>query len=478
MMKLNKNITLNTTQHAKQHPGQHSIKNRRIKNGIAAAVVLAVAGIGAFGIRSDAAQIKDGWTEDGKYWYEGGVRQGYDPEDRSYRGKEIYDADSDAWYWLDAIQYGAKAVNKDVYQESYAGIYADRADGTGKWVRYDENGHMVKGWDTNDYGKYYFDLETGAMVKGTAVIDGVEYCFDSETGVLCDNIFITENGCRYWYENGIRQGLEGRGKEIYDPRTDAWYWLDAVDGGKMAVGKDVYQESSGGKWVRYDENGKMKKGWDTTEVGMYYFDMITGAMTKGTAVIDGITCIFDENTGILLNEDELPYDIPEAKHRHQWAAINGYRQVDEYGDVPVYGVVKRMNGYPFEILACDELGINRDPNQLYLDWHVGENQTYLVSIEYKVRNGELTMDEALVLLNNPSNYPYPETYNYTDPRANTTSQEQIGTEWGVVGSTVERYIDHYECEWYGSDLGLGSDGNHYSCDGYMSVEEWNAKHPQ
>ena len=240
----------------------------------------------------------------------------------------------------------------------------------------------------------------------------------------------------------------------------------------------MYQESSGGKWVRYDDNGKMKNRWDTTEAGMYYFDMITGAMTKGTAVIDGITCIFDENTGILLNEDELPYDIPEAKHRHQWAAINGYRQVDEYGDVPVYGVVKRMNGYPFEILACDELGINRDPNQLYLDWHVGENQTYLVSIEYKVRNGELTMDEALVLLNNPSNYPYPETYNYTDPRANTTSQEQIGTEWGVVGSTVERYIDHYECEWYGSDLGLGSDGNHYSCDGYMSVEEWNAKHPQ
>lgn len=38
-------------------------------------MVLAVAGIGAFGIRSDAAQIKDGWTEDGKYWYEGGVRQ-------------------------------------------------------------------------------------------------------------------------------------------------------------------------------------------------------------------------------------------------------------------------------------------------------------------------------------------------------------------------------------------------------------------
>ena len=42
-----------------------------------------------------------------------------------------------AWYWLDAVQGGAKAVSKDVYQESYAGQFAENADGTGKWVRYD-----------------------------------------------------------------------------------------------------------------------------------------------------------------------------------------------------------------------------------------------------------------------------------------------------------------------------------------------------
>ena len=61
------------------------------------------------------------------------------------------------------------------------------------------------------------------------------------------NGWYEENGCKYWYENGVRQGTEGRGKEIYDPGSDGWYWLDAVDGGKMAVGKDVYQESDGGK---------------------------------------------------------------------------------------------------------------------------------------------------------------------------------------------------------------------------------------
>ena len=48
------------------------------------------------------------------------------------------------------------------------------------------------------------------------------------------------------------RGTTGRGKEIYDPDSDAWYWLDANQGGAKAVSKDVYQESNGGKWVRYD----------------------------------------------------------------------------------------------------------------------------------------------------------------------------------------------------------------------------------
>lgn len=68
-----------------------------------------------------------------------------------YRGKEIYGPATDAWYWLDSEQQGAKAVSKDVYQESHS-AYPDREDGTGKWVRYDENGRIVKGWDTTEAG--------------------------------------------------------------------------------------------------------------------------------------------------------------------------------------------------------------------------------------------------------------------------------------------------------------------------------------
>ena len=231
-----------------------------------------------------------GWkTVNGKdYWYENGVKQG-----TTGRGKEIYDPDSDAWYWLDANRGGAKAVSKDVYQESNGG----------KWVRYDANGHMIKGWDTNDDGTYYFDLITGAMAKGDIVVDNLPCSFDTTTGIGCNLMWHSMDGKNYWYEGGKRQGYDPnnaayRGKEIYDPASNDWYWLDNVQQGAKAVSKDVYQESSGGKWVRYDANGQMIKGWNTNENGTYYFDPVTGAMAKGTTTIDGMTYYFDPATGV------------------------------------------------------------------------------------------------------------------------------------------------------------------------------------
>ena len=107
------------------------------------------------------------WQEDMNGWK-------YQNDDGSYC--------RNGWYWLDNVQQGAKAVSKDVYQESKAGQWADRADGTGKWVRYDAQGHMIKGWSADK--RYYFDPIYGTMAKGDAVIDGRTYHFDKNTGVL------------------------------------------------------------------------------------------------------------------------------------------------------------------------------------------------------------------------------------------------------------------------------------------------------
>lgn len=253
-----------------------------------------------------------------KYWFDNGIMAA---------NKQVYSPQDDAWYWFDAD--GRMAVNKDVYIPK---SNEDRSEG--KWVRYDSDGHMVKGEDYANGGWYRFDEITGKMAKGfftlqdggntkvyyyntdTGImehgminIDGVEYAFDDVTGVALDKAWYSTGGMQFWYENGIRQGMEGRGKEIYDPESDAWYWLDAVDGGKKAVSKDVYQESYAGayadredgtgKWVRYDANGRMIKGWQIDNNGIYYFDLKTGAMAKGTAIIDGKVYNFNLETGLL-----------------------------------------------------------------------------------------------------------------------------------------------------------------------------------
>ena len=257
-----------------------------------------------------------GWrSENGRdYWYENGVKQG-----TTGRGKEIYDSGSNAWYWLDANQGGAKAVNKDVYQESNGG----------KWVRYDANGHMVKGEDCQNGKWYYFEPVTGAMIKGPWTLpDGRKVYYDPKTGIMQygsvavnnqlyyfdpvygkmtsgtpGNFWYMIDGKSYWYENWVRQGWQPsnanyRGKEIYDPASGAWYWLDSVQQGAKAVSKEVYQDSNGGKWVRYDANGHMIKGWYTQDGKTWYYDLTTGAMYKGWHTIEGSTYHFDETTGV------------------------------------------------------------------------------------------------------------------------------------------------------------------------------------
>ena len=282
------------------------------------------------------------WREENgvKYWYENGVRQGvkYREDgsiDASYRGKEIYDPSSNAWYWLDCVQNGAVAKDKDVYQESQA----DDAGNIGKWVRYDADGHMVKGWSEKNGNRYYFDLVYGTMAKGDVDIDGVHYYFNKDTGILesggqtdDDGRSFNEDGwhkvdgVNYWYENGVRQGVKYRedgsidasyrGKEIYDPSSSAWYWLDCVQNGAIAKDKDVYQESQAddagniGKWVRYDADGHMVKGWNEKDGSRYYFDPVYGTMAKGTVNIDGKKYTFDETTGAFQSEStEVVYSI-------------------------------------------------------------------------------------------------------------------------------------------------------------------------
>lgn len=282
-------------------------------------------------------QIVDGIP----FWFEDGVKQGvrYNEDgtiDLSYRGKEIFDPSTNAWYWLDSVLDGRVAKSKDVYQESAAGEWAESADGTGKWVRYDKDGHMVKGWDENYAGKFYFDPQYGTMAKGYATIGNMEYYFNMQTGVLESGRVVPEygfaevDGRTVFFDDYRRQGYsahnaEYQGKEVQ--YSGSWYWLDNANQGEMVRAKDICHPADGvesGKLVRYDSEGQMMKGWvagtgedavriyevflDGTYVDpltqadgrdLYFFDWTTGAMIKGDFVRHGVTYHFDETTGIL-----------------------------------------------------------------------------------------------------------------------------------------------------------------------------------
>lgn len=236
------------------------------------------------------------------------------------------------------------------------------------------NDNVVSVYDYSD-NIYYNDV--GEAVVTAKAKDGLGASVDVHITVkdidkcyLNDNVGWEEvNYKQYWYEKSgksfIKQAVAGdpkniidtvynveRGREIYDPCSDAWYWLDANADGAKAEGKevwvpyiyqnedsldyesivalsnesDLYTESyykanmsaqvldailnKKGKWVRYDSEGKMAKGWYTVEgveedcypdqIGnTYYYDYKTGLMAKGWTRINGRDYYFDENTGVL-----------------------------------------------------------------------------------------------------------------------------------------------------------------------------------
>lgn len=175
-----------------------------------------------------------------KYWW--------DSDGSLARSKEFYDPESNAWYWIDSD--GTMAHDKDVYLRSNGG----------KWVRYDSNGHMIKGEDFR-YGVWYnFDFTTGAMSKGMTYLS---------------------NGNKWVYYDMVTGKMaHGEAYLNFDKEHSGWYLFDNITGARCTG--DIFIRANGGKWVRYDQKtGKMVKGLQKQNGLWYYFDPVTGAMAHG-----------------------------------------------------------------------------------------------------------------------------------------------------------------------------------------------------
>ena len=100
------------------------------------------------------------------------------------------------------------------------------------------------------------------MAKGDVEIDGVPCSFDETTGIGLNLAWKQENGKDYRYENGQRQGLEGRGKgDLMTPESDGL----VLAGQRCQRRKGSFQGCLPGNLTAasgsvYDANGQMTGG--------------------------------------------------------------------------------------------------------------------------------------------------------------------------------------------------------------------------
>ena len=314
--------------------------------GTTAGVMTLAAVLAAVPVNVLADEVIMEWREENgvKYWYENGVRQGvkYNADgsiDISYRGKEIYDPSTEAWYWLDCVQNGAVAKNKDVYQESAAGQWGagtdENGEKVGKWVRYDANGHMVKGWQTTEAGTYYFDPVYGTMakglveieknifyfeptegkiVKGLTSIDGNIYYFDLESGIAVKNVSMTIDGNEYKFdsygratkkEKLLRKIIRYESGEFKNMTTCKYEYND---NNEISRRVDEYSNNSG-RIEREYENGnivkKMTYGSDgkcKEEIDYNNANMIKKISYESDGNIRGLTEYEYDGDSKLINE--------------------------------------------------------------------------------------------------------------------------------------------------------------------------------
>ena len=152
-----------------------------------------------------------------------------------------------------------------------AQVEAAIRNGDGKWVRYDENGIMLKGWVkiegalaecySDQAGNvYYYDQKTGLMAKGDVTINGVQYHFDEITGVL-DSGEVTQQKyvctSQKTYINGVLNS-----ETIYDERGNELKTIRYRTDGSSYIqeewqyderGNEIYYKSYAGTWNDSDK---------------------------------------------------------------------------------------------------------------------------------------------------------------------------------------------------------------------------------
>ena len=278
---------------------------------------------GADGVQQTKKNLKeDGWVQMEDKWFY--VKSGeLVKNDFLISGKYIYYFDSN----------GRMCTNTKVskWDDETEQLY---------YYYLDKDGHVIKGWYTDEYkNTYYFDKD-GRSAVGITVIDEKTYYFDEE-GRMRQNYGMMENGYFYFFgTDGTQQVKKKLDENGWFQVADKWYY--AKDGdiarnqfikdnkyiyyvgseGSMLLNRhfEEYDSDTGKRYSYYvDKNGHMVTGWYQDEDNWYYYDS-NGRGAEGITTVKNVTYYF------LAGKMQTDYSFEENGYLYYFD-IDGIMQV-------------------------------------------------------------------------------------------------------------------------------------------------------
>ena len=287
---------------------------------------------------------EDGWMEaEGEKYY---IKNG-----DIVRGEFVTEGEYTYYFGYDGVMCKNQKINR----------YDSEAQ-EDKYYRVDEDGHLMKGWYTDEYNNIYYYDNNGVQVRGLTEIDGKTYYFD--WNMYVDSMVKIDDMLYYFGQDGTMQAqhstsedgwMEVEGDKYYIKNGDIvrgefvtegeyTYYFD--HNGVMCRNQEVYQydyEAQKDKYYRVDEDGHLIKGWYTGEYNdTYYYDN-NGVQARGLTEINGKTYYFNRNMYVdsMVEIDDMLYyfgqdGTMQAQHplsEDGWMEMNGNQYYIKNGDI-------------------------------------------------------------------------------------------------------------------------------------------------
>ncbi|MBO5159491.1 MAG: leucine-rich repeat protein [Lachnospiraceae bacterium] len=277
--------------------------------------------------------LQTGWYQDGNYWYYAD-ENGCTANSVKNIGEHSYYFDGNyrlATGWVKINNEWRFFDNSENYAERYELDYTND-DGETGWVTLSnskksyihvKNG-VLKGWQTIDGQRYYFDntgiLQTGwfqvgsywyygaPVVKGAQAIDGKIYGFHPSQYYRLSG-WQTLDGNRYYFQEDYSAVIG------WHQEGDYWYYAD--ENGRMAKDLTIIGE----KQYYFDGNYRLATGWKRIGNKMYFFNDVAENPTACCAVS------YDGTVGdwITLNDGRKSYINAKYQVLTGWQNINSQR---------------------------------------------------------------------------------------------------------------------------------------------------------